>query len=177
VLHLAHGTLRPPRGAALADRLAFLHAALVSLIAERAPDCIAVERVFVAASPHAALVLGHARGVVLAAAGGGGLRVSEYAATEIKLAITGSGAAGKPQVQEMVRRLLVLAVAPPRDAADALAVALCHAQAGPLASLLEGRSSRRGARRSAAHAAPAATSDARPPVLARGGRLVVRRVR
>jgi len=182
IRHLAHGTLRPPRSAALPQRLAFLHAALVSLLAERAPDCVAVERVFVAASPRAALVLGHARGVVLAAAAGAGLCVSEYAASEVKLAVTGSGSAGKPQVQAMVRRLLALAAAPPRDAADALAVALCHAQAGPLAALLQGRATRRGARRSAVHALPAGQlrepgSAASPLSLPRGGRLVVRRFR
>jgi crossover junction endodeoxyribonuclease RuvC len=177
VVHVAHGTLRPPRGAALADRLAFLHAALVALVAERAPDCVAVERVFVAASPRAALVLGHARGVVLAAAAGAGLRVSEYAPAEVKLAVTGAGGAEKAQVQAMVRRLLALAASPPRDAADALAVALCHAQAGPLAALLEGRATRRGARRAASRALPATPPVGAPLPLPRAGRLVVRRVR
>ncbi len=176
LIHLAHGTLRPPRSAGLPQRLAFLHASLAALVSERTPDCVAVERVFVAASPRAALVLGHARGVVLAAAAAAGLAVSEYAASEVKLAVTGSGAAGKPQVQAMVRRLLALAASPPRDAADALAVALCHAQAGPLAALLQGRASRRGARRSAAGGLPSAAS--RPVgarALLRSSRLVVRR--
>lgn len=193
VVHVAHGTLRPPRGAVLADRLAFLHAALWALLEERAPDCVAIERVFVAASPRAALVLGHARGVALAAAAGRRLLVAEYAPSEVKLAVTGSGAAEKPQVQAMVRRLLLLAVLPPRDAADALAIALCHAQAGPLTALLRDRATRRGARRSSARApagplvapGPARTSPTatlrtltgKPIGGAGPSRLVVRRVR
>lgn len=176
LLHVAHGTLRPPRSAGLPQRLAFLHTALAALVTERTPDCVAVERVFVAASPRAALVLGHARGVVLAAAGAAGLDVSEYAASEVKLAVTGSGAAGKPQVQAMVRRLLALGAAPPRDAADALAVALCHAQAGRVAALLEGSASRRSARRSGGRAAvPSAFRPHGGSVLLRSSRLVVRR--
>jgi crossover junction endodeoxyribonuclease RuvC len=182
VLHLAHGTLRPPRGSALPERLAFLYGALAALLAEREPDGVAVERVFVAASPRAALVLGHARGVVLAAAGAAGLRVSEYAPSEVKLAATGSGSAAKAQVQAMVQRLLALATTPPRDAADALAVALCHAQAGPLAALLDGRATQRGARRSGVRVLPAGQSPApvapaNPRALPPAGRLVVRRVR
>ena len=181
---MAHGTLRPPRGRPLPDRLAFLYAELVALLAERRPEAVAVERVFVAASPRAALVLGHARGVVLAAAAAAGLRVSEYAPAEVKLAATGSGAADKPQVQAMVQRLLALEKAPPRDAADALAVALCHAQAGPLAALLGPRATRRGARRSGVSAARAGPTLGAPAaertaaaLVRGGGRLVVRRVR
>lgn len=172
VLHLAHGTLRPPRGGALGPRLAFLLDGLRGLLCDHAPDCVAVERVFVAASPRAALVLGHARGVALAAAAGAGIGIAEYAPSEIKLAVTGSGSAGKPQVQAMVSRLLALASQPPRDAADALAAALCHAHAGPLAALLRDRGTQRGARRAARMAhAPAA------PALTRGSRVVLRRIR
>jgi crossover junction endodeoxyribonuclease RuvC len=176
VLHLAHGTLRPPRGAGLPERLAYLHTALLALLAERAPDCVAVEQVFVAVSPRAALVLGHARGVVLAAAAASGMRVCEYAPTAIKLAVTGSGAAEKPQVQAMVKRLLLLAVLPPRDAADALAVALCHAQAGPLTALLEGRGSRRAARHGASRTLVREESGV-GPLVPRAGRFVLRTIR
>lgn len=124
--HLGHGTLRAPRGAALPARLARLQQGLAALCAEHRPDLVVVERVFVAASPRAALVLGHARGVALAAAAAAGLGVREYAAAEIKQAVTGRGGAAKPEVQAMVQRLLGLGRPPARDAADALAAALCH---------------------------------------------------
>jgi crossover junction endodeoxyribonuclease RuvC len=100
---------------------------------------VAVERIFVAASPRAALVLGQARGAVLAAVGAAGLGVCEYAPAEVKQAVTGSGRADKRQVQRMVRSLLGLERLPPCDAADALALAIRHAhgsrleQAGVLA--------------------------------------------
>lgn len=112
--------------------MAFLHAGLVTLCSDAVPDAVVVERAFVAASPRAALVLGHARGVVLAAAAAAGLPVAEVTPAEVKRAIAGHGAAEKPEVQSMVRRLLRLAALPPRDAADALAIALCHAHALPL---------------------------------------------
>lgn len=187
VHHLANGTLRPPRAHALPERLAFLHRSLSALLTERQPDAVAVERVFVAASPRAALVLGHARGVVLAAAAAAGIPVSEYSAAEVKLAAAGSGAASKPQIQAMVRRLLALETEPSRDAADALAVALCHARAGALAALLGGRATKRGARRAGVGAeraamvagVPGATRRSAPNAEPRlgGSRLVVRRVR
>jgi crossover junction endodeoxyribonuclease RuvC len=139
VCHVAHGTVRQERGACLSERLARLQAALAELIATHHPDVAVVERVFVAASPRAALVLGHARGVALAAVGAAGLPLHEYTASQIKLAVTGSGAADKRQVQAMVQRLLALAVPPPFDAADALAAALYHGHAGPLATLWGGR--------------------------------------
>jgi crossover junction endodeoxyribonuclease RuvC len=109
LVHVAHGTVRPPRGAPLAARLE-------------------------AASPRAALVLGQARGAVLSAIGAAGLAVSEYTASQVKQSVTGNGRAGKPQVQTMVRRLLGLDRAPASDAADALAVAIRHAHSGRLES-------------------------------------------
>ena len=143
LLHVAHGTVRPARGTPLPARLAALHAALCEVIARERPDAACVERVFVAASPRAALVLGQARGVALAAAAAAGLPVSEYSPSQIKQAVTGSGAAGTQQVQLMVARLLALAAAPRSDAADALAAALCHGQAGPLAALAGAAAPRR----------------------------------
>ena len=145
-LHVAHGTLRAPRATPLPARLAALHAALAEVIGCHRPDAACVARVFVAASPRAALVLGQARGVALAAAAAAGLPVSEYSASQIKQAVTGSGAAGKQQMQLMVARLLALAAAPPSDAADALAAALCHGQAGPLAALVGAAVPRRSGR-------------------------------
>jgi crossover junction endodeoxyribonuclease RuvC len=134
VLHVAHGTVRPPRSAPLPERLAALHAGIARAIELHRPDVAAVERVFAGRSVRAALVLGQARGVALAAAAAAGLAVAEYAAPEIKQAVVGTGAAEKRQVQAMVRRLLSLADTPALDAADALAAALCHAHRGPLAA-------------------------------------------
>ena len=89
-----------------------------------------VEQVFVSTSPRAALVLGQARGVALAALAALGVGVEEYAASSIKQSVTGSGRAPKRQVQQMVGRLLALERKPATDAADALAAAICHAHAG-----------------------------------------------
>ena len=96
------------------------------------PDAASIEQVFVARGARAALVLGQARGVALAAVGAAGLAVSEYAPTRIKQSVTGNGRAAKLQVQRAVKRLLALQKLPAADAADALAAAICHAQAGRL---------------------------------------------
>ncbi len=133
LVHVAHGTVRPPRGVSLALRLHHLYRALSEVIAQHRPDVVAVEQVFVAVSPRAALVLGHARGAVLAAVAAGGLPVAEYTPAQIKQGVTGSGAAPKPQVQAMVRRILALDRAPAADAADALAAAIRHAHEPRLA--------------------------------------------
>jgi crossover junction endodeoxyribonuclease RuvC len=144
VIHVAHGTLRPPRGASLAQRLSFLHESVSQQITRHEPELAVVERVFVAASPHSALVLGQARGAILAALAAAGLEVGELAAREVKKAVTGTGAASKSQVQGMVARLLELDAEPPSDAADALAVAICRAHMGRLAGMdLRGSSRRR----------------------------------
>jgi crossover junction endodeoxyribonuclease RuvC len=134
-VHVAHGTLRPPRSAALPARLAFLHEEVARLVAMLRPDTVAVEQVFAGRSAVSALVLGQARGAVLAALATARVPIREVAPQHVKLAVTGTGAAEKSQVQAMVRRLLSLAATPPRDAADALAAALCIANEGPLAAL------------------------------------------
>ncbi|GIX21571.1 MAG: crossover junction endodeoxyribonuclease RuvC [Gammaproteobacteria bacterium] len=113
-------------GAELAGRLGRLLDTLSALIETHRPAAAAVEEVFVARNPASALKLGQARGVVLAACMAGGLEVHEYAARQVKLAVVGRGAAAKAQVQHMVRVLLALPETPPPDAADALALALCH---------------------------------------------------
>jgi crossover junction endodeoxyribonuclease RuvC len=130
--HVAHGTLAPPRGAALPARLAALHAGLCDVIGDHVPEGVVVEQVFVAASARSALVLGQARGVALAVAAGAGLPVFEYGARTIKLAVAGSGAAAKAEVQRMVEALLALDTRPVPDAADALAAAICHLRAAAL---------------------------------------------
>ena len=135
VTHVHHAVLRPPAGADLSIRLDHLHRELGRVVTEFAPEVAVVERVFLAANPRSALVLGQARGALLACLGASGVRVAEIAAREAKKAITGAGGADKAQMQQMVTRLLGLPKAPPTDAADALALALSHAQAGQLADL------------------------------------------
>lgn len=125
--HLANGQLRTDAQAPLPRRLAHLDAMLVALIAEHAPDAAAVEEVFVNANPQSTLKLGQARGVVLCAAARGGIDVGEYAARLVKKAVVGVGNAEKAQVHAMVARLLPGARIAGADAADALAVAICHA--------------------------------------------------
>lgn len=112
-----------------------IHQQLSALLAEYRPDCVAVESVFYAANVRSALVLGHARGVALLAAVEAGYACAEYTPAEIKRAVVGYGRAEKHQVQEMVKLLLGLREVPtPHDAADALAVAICHVHSqGPAA--------------------------------------------
>ena len=109
-------------------RLKNIHSRLEQLLREYSPEVIAVEDVFYALNAQSALRLGHARGVVLLAAAQSGVPLVEYSPLEVKKAVVGYGKADKQQVQMMVRRLLSLKQQPePHDAADALAIALCHA--------------------------------------------------
>lgn len=111
------------------DRLVILFDAVSGLIERHRPAVVAVEQLFFARNATTAMAVGQARGVVLLAVARAGLAVAEYTPAEVKLAVAGHGRAGKAQIQEMVRLTLGLAAAPhPDDAADALAVALCHAQ-------------------------------------------------
>jgi crossover junction endodeoxyribonuclease RuvC len=113
-------------------RLLVLYDAIEALIARHRPDAIAVEQLFFARNVTNALAVGQARGVVLLAAARAGLDVAEYTPSEVKQAVAGYGKADKAQMGEMVRITLRLAQVPhPDDAADALAVALCHAQTAP----------------------------------------------
>jgi len=96
------------------------------------PACAAIENVFYSVNARSALKLGHARGVAMLAAVEAGIPVFEYTPAEIKRAVVGYGRAEKPQVQQMIKLLLGLAEVPsPHDAADALAVAICHVHAQP----------------------------------------------
>ena len=96
------------------------------IIATHRPSELAIEEVFLARNPSSALKLGQARGVAIAAAVAGGLPVHEYAARRVKQAVVGTGRASKAQVQHMVRVILGLSAAPASDAADALAIGICH---------------------------------------------------
>jgi crossover junction endodeoxyribonuclease RuvC len=128
LLYLACGSIRTGTGVDLAERLALIHRELTRLIEERLPVEGAVEETFVNRDPQSALKLGQARGVALAALALGGLRVAEYSANLIKKTVVGVGHAEKEQVAMMVRMLLPQSEARTPDAADALAVAICHAQ-------------------------------------------------
>ncbi|WP_110667419.1 crossover junction endodeoxyribonuclease RuvC [Salinicola halophilus] len=139
--YIASGCIRIA-GDDLAQKLARVYAGVSELIGLYRPSEFAIERVFMAKNPDSALKLGQARGTAIVCAANHGLGVHEYAARQIKQAVTGSGAAEKSQVQHMVTALLSLDAIPPEDAADALAIALTHAFArqGQLAAP---RSSRR----------------------------------
>jgi len=123
--HIASGCIRAPAGE-LPQRLRAIYAAVSELMSSYAPAEVAIERVFVSRNADSALKLGQARGAALAAVVMGGLPVAEYAARRVKQAVTGTGAATKVQVQHMVCRLLQLKRQPSADAADALAIAICH---------------------------------------------------
>jgi crossover junction endodeoxyribonuclease RuvC len=109
------------------QRLELIFDRMTTLVAEHSPHDMAVEQLIFARDPTAALKLGQARGAILCAGLKGGLDVHEYSAKAVKLAVVGTGAADKSQVQHMVRVLLSLPVLPGEDEADALAIALCHA--------------------------------------------------
>ena len=109
------------------DKLLTIHRRLAALLDEARPDCVAIENLFHSNNARSALKLGHARGVAMLAAVEAGLPVIEYTPAEVKRAVVGYGRAEKQQVQQMVKLILGLAAAPsPYDAADALAVAICH---------------------------------------------------
>ena len=131
---LAHGCLNVS-AAAPASRLRLIFDGLAALIGEHHPGEVAIERVFVSRNADSALRLGQARGAALCAVPGG-VPVFEYAPRAIKLAVVGSGAAEKFQVAHMVRVLLGVRGALSADAADALAVAVCHAHARRLGALI-----------------------------------------
>jgi crossover junction endodeoxyribonuclease RuvC len=142
---LAHGCLNVAH-AAPAARLRLIFEGLQALMGEHHPAEVAVERVFVSRNVDSALKLGQARGAALCAIPQG-IPVFEYAPRAIKLAVVGSGAAEKLQVLHMVRVLLSLRERPGADAADALAVAVCHAHARALGLLAAGAATRLQAQR------------------------------
>ena len=140
---VADGVVRSQSDDMLSDRLAALHRGIVEIILHYQPDEAAIERTFVNMNPESTLKLGQARGAVIVAAALAGLDVAEYAPTEVKQAVVGTGRAAKEQIGMMVRHLLPGCQVGQADAADALAVAICHAHrrgpAGRLGALLEKR--------------------------------------
>ena len=120
------GVLTAPEDRAMERRLGEIARGLREVIAELAPEVVAVEDVFVHANPRSALALAQARGMALAVIGLAGLRVASYPPAIVKQAVSGSGSASKEQVTRMVQTLIGLRSAPRADAADALAVAITH---------------------------------------------------
>jgi len=110
----------------LGPRLQTIFAGISELIIQFKPDMFAIEQVFMAKNPDSALKLGQARGAAIVAATNNGLIIAEYSARQIKQSVVGTGSADKTQVQHMVKSILKLPGTPQADAADALAVALCH---------------------------------------------------
>jgi crossover junction endodeoxyribonuclease RuvC len=182
---LHHGHISPPARASLAERLLAISRRAGEVMDRFSPDCVVIEEAFYHESVRSTLVLGHVRGALILTALERGLDVAEYTPREVKLSVAGTGAAAKEQVAFMVRRILGLAGALQSDAADALAVALCHhhrqhrsaparaarVAARNLAALLEQR---------VASGPPArwrATPGSAGPTLRAGERVIGRKVR
>lgn len=125
VTYLGSGCIRMT-DTELAPRLKKIYDGVSEIILQFQPDLFAIEQVFMAKNPDSALKLGQARGAAIVAAANAGLAVAEYSARQIKQAVVGQGGAEKSQVQHMVVRILKLPGTPQEDAADGLAVALCH---------------------------------------------------
>ena len=132
-----YGVITTAAGRPLPERLQAIYQGLADVAREHQPQQAAVEELFFSRNVRTALSVGHARGVTLLALADAGLPIHEYKPLEIKQAITGYGGAGKQQIQEMVRLLLNLDTVPePDDAADAVAVAVCHIHSARMTALI-----------------------------------------
>lgn len=151
--HIANGIVRTRSGDEIGARLTALYDGITAIIAEHRPESAAVEETFVNRNPQSALRLGLARGVVLLAPARAGLTVAEYAANQVKKSVVGAGHAAKQQIGMMVKTLLPAAQVESEDAADALAVAICHAHFAATAARLASVTGRAAAPRRTAGAA------------------------
>jgi crossover junction endodeoxyribonuclease RuvC len=149
--YIASGTVKTASEGELPPRLKIILQGVSEIVGTYQPDCAAIEKVFVNVNPQSTLLLGQARGAAICALVHADLSVAEYTALQVKQAVTGHGKAAKEQVQEMVSRLLSLPGLPGTDAADALGVAICHANSidalamiGALAPQLQGLRMKRG---------------------------------
>lgn len=133
--HITHGTIRAEQ-AEFPDRLHCIHQSLLQVLNQFQPTMAAIEQVFNHRNPSSALKLGQARGAAIVALTSHGLNVAEYSAKQVKNATVGYGAASKIQMQHMIKTLLQLPILPQSDAADALAIALCHASCYKVSALL-----------------------------------------
>ena len=131
------GVVETPPGLALERRLTALHGAVCALLRDHRPDAVALEALYFGRNVRTAFAVGQARGVILLAAGQAGVACADYTPQQVKGAVCGTGRAAKDQVGRMVQALLALPQPPaPDHAADALAVAICHANHAPLATAL-----------------------------------------
>ena len=149
--YIASGTVKTASEGELPPRLKIILQGVSEIVGTYQPDCAAIEKVFVNVNPQSTLLLGQARGAAICALVHADLSVAEYTALQVKQAVTGHGKAAKEQVQDMVSRLLSLPGLPGTDAADALGVAICHANSidalamiGALAPQLQGLRMKRG---------------------------------
>jgi len=135
--HVDNGIIKTRSSEPLPLRLKTIYDGLSAVLGEYAPQAVAIEQVFLAKNPRAALTLGHARGTAVLAAVNRDLAVHEYSALQVKSAVVGYGHAAKQQVQQMVKALLNLPEIAQEDAADALAVAICHANSRTMKQALQ----------------------------------------
>jgi crossover junction endodeoxyribonuclease RuvC len=151
--YVASGTIQtsPKDGALLPGRLKILFDGITEVVARYQPEVSVCEIVFVNVNPQATLLLGQARGACLTALVVNHLTVAEYTALQLKKAVAGNGKAGKPQMQEMVKRLLQLPGLPGKDAADALGLAITHAQVSRTLAAINQVSPQQAARTHAAY--------------------------
>lgn len=124
--YIDSGCIRTESEAELSHKLLQIYDGICELMGRFAPSEVAIEQIFMHVNPNSALKLGHARGVAMVAAASHRVKVSEYSARQIKQSVVGYGAAQKDQINHMVVQLLSLNSAPQNDAADALAIAICH---------------------------------------------------
>lgn len=137
--YIASGTIKTGSEGALPPRLKVILDGIGEVVRTYRPDCAAIEKVFVNVNPQSTLLLGQARGAAITALVGSDLSVAEYTALQVKQAVVGTGKAAKEQVQDMVSRLLLLPGLPGSDAADALGVAICHANSHDALVLIQSR--------------------------------------
>src|SRR5699024_1787229 len=144
-VHVAHGAIAT-KGDDFPQRLGQIFTQLAEIVRTYQPEQVAIEDVFMARNAASDLKLGQARGAAIAAVVQFDLPVAEYAARQVKQALTGRGSADKAQVAQMVRYLLALTTTPKGDAADALGIAICHAHMGTSLARIKGATARRGTR-------------------------------
>ena len=135
-----YGAISAPPRSPIGERLLFIYRNLLDIITHHSPDVLAIEQPFFAKNARSALAIGRSQAIAILAAATQGIPVYEYSPAQVKQQVSNYGASSKEQVQEMVKLQLGLAVIPePDDAADALAVALCHISENRLTNLISGR--------------------------------------